>query len=61
MPARRRLRSGRRAFAGRPSGDECKQHRAVATRYDKLASRYRDTITNAAINGRLIPTFSNRP
>jgi transposase len=36
-------------------------HRAVATRYDKLACRYQATVTVAAINGWLRPDFSNRP
>jgi hypothetical protein len=39
----------------------CKQHRVVTTRYDKLACRYQATISNAAINGWLIPGFLNRP
>jgi transposase len=38
-----------------------KRHRAVATRYDKLAVRYQATIHIAAINEWLRPDFLNRP
>ena len=38
-----------------------KRHRAVATRYDKLAIRYQATIHIAAINERLLADFLNRP
>jgi transposase len=37
-----------------------KRHRAVATRYDKLAVRYEATIHIAAINDWLRPAFLNR-
>jgi transposase len=42
------------AAAARPGG-----HRAVATRYDKLAVRYEATIHIAAINEWLRPDFLN--
>jgi transposase len=38
-----------------------KRHRAVATRFDKLAVRYEATIHIAAINEWLRPDFLNRP
>jgi transposase len=38
-----------------------KRHRAVATRYDKLAVRYEATVHIAAINEWLRPDFLNRP
>ena len=38
-----------------------KRHRAVATRYDKLAVRYQATVHIAAINEWLLPNFSNTP
>jgi transposase len=38
-----------------------KRHRAVATRYDKLAVRYQATLHIAAINEWLRPNFLNRP
>lgn len=38
-----------------------KRHRAVATRYDKLAVRYQATIHIAAINEWLRPDLQNRP
>ncbi len=38
-----------------------KRHRAVATRYDKLAVRYEATVQIAAINEWLRPDFLNTP
>jgi transposase len=38
-----------------------KRHRAVATRYDKLAVRYEATVHIAAINEWLRPHFLNTP
>jgi transposase len=38
-----------------------KRHRAVATRFDKLAVRYEATVHIAAINEWLLPTFETRP
>jgi transposase len=38
-----------------------KRHRAVATRYDKLAVRYQATAHIAAINEWLLPDFLNTP
>ena len=38
-----------------------KRHRAVATRYDKLAVRYQATVHIAAINEWLLPDFLNTP
>ncbi len=38
-----------------------KRHRAVATRYDKLAVRYEATVHIAAINEWLLPDFLNTP
>ncbi len=38
-----------------------KRHRAVATRYDKLAVRYEATLHVAAINEWLRPGFQTRP
>jgi len=38
-----------------------KRHRAVATRYDKLAVRYEATVHIAAINEWLLPDLLNRP
>jgi transposase len=38
-----------------------KRHRAVATRFDKLAVRFEATVHIAAINEWLLPDFLNRP
>ena len=41
--------------------DRLKRHRAVATRYDKLAVRYEATVHIAAINEWLPATYETRP
>ncbi|MFJ6522929.1 hypothetical protein ACIQJ4_32295 [Streptomyces filamentosus] len=62
--------SPRGARAGRPpvrprrrliDGNRRKRHRAVATRYDRLAVRYEAAVLVAAVDERLWPSCACRP